>query len=135
MLKIKWTERIMEDGVFQRAKEEILLLKILKNRRHSWIGNIIRHKEFVVNILEGAIVGEKSSGKTSTKIIKASRQKHRSGQLYRNEKNGLQQIQMESCQQIKRLRDKKYDLTCCKLNSLSIIKMIYRVYIGTNRCM
>jgi len=37
----------------------------------------------------------------------SSRQKHRSWQLYSNEKNGLQQIQMESCQQIKRLRDKE----------------------------
>jgi hypothetical protein len=27
--------------------------------------------------------------------------------LYSNEKNGLQQIQMESCQPIKRLKDKK----------------------------
>jgi len=37
MLKIKWTDRITND-VFQRAKEERLLLKILKNRHHSWIG-------------------------------------------------------------------------------------------------
>ena len=28
MLKIKWTDRIMNDEVFQRAKEERLLLKI-----------------------------------------------------------------------------------------------------------
>jgi hypothetical protein len=27
MLKIKWTDRIMNDEVFQRAKEERLLLK------------------------------------------------------------------------------------------------------------
>ena len=68
----------MNDAVFQRAKEEILLLKILKNRRHSWIEHKIRHNEFVVNILEGAIFGEKGRGKTSTTILKASRQKHRS---------------------------------------------------------
>jgi hypothetical protein len=30
MLKIKWTDRIMNDEVFQRAKEERLLLKIKK---------------------------------------------------------------------------------------------------------
>jgi len=35
MLKIKWTDRITNDDVFQRAKEERLLLKILKNIRHS----------------------------------------------------------------------------------------------------
>jgi hypothetical protein len=30
MLKIKWTDRITNDEVFQRAKEERLLLEILK---------------------------------------------------------------------------------------------------------
>ena len=30
ILKIKWTDRITKDEVFQRAKEERLLLKILK---------------------------------------------------------------------------------------------------------
>jgi hypothetical protein len=74
MLKIKWTDRITNDEVFQRAKEEILLLKIFKNRRHSRIGDTIRHKEFVVNILEGAI----SAKMALTTILQASRQKHRS---------------------------------------------------------
>jgi hypothetical protein len=45
------------------VKEERLLLKILQNRRHSWIGHIIRHNEFVVNILEGAISGKKAMGR------------------------------------------------------------------------
>jgi hypothetical protein len=44
---------------FQRAKEERLLLKILKSRRQSWIGHIIRHNNFVVNILEAAISGKR----------------------------------------------------------------------------
>ena len=54
-LKIKWTDRITNDEVFQRVKEERLLLNILNNRCHSWIGHIIRQNEFVVNILKGAI--------------------------------------------------------------------------------
>jgi len=70
---------LMNNDVFQRAKKEGLLLKILKNRSHSWIGHTIRHNEFVVNILEGAISGkEKGRGKTSTTIVKGSRQNRRS---------------------------------------------------------
>ena len=57
MLKIKWSDRITNDEVFQKVKEERLLLKILKNRSHSWTGHTIRHNEFVVNITEGAISG------------------------------------------------------------------------------
>jgi hypothetical protein len=48
-----------------------------KNRCLSWIGHTIRHNEFVVNILEGAISRKKVHGKTSTTILKASHQKHR----------------------------------------------------------
>jgi len=47
MLKIKWTDRITKDEGFQRAKEERLLLRILRNRHHSWLGHTIRHNEFV----------------------------------------------------------------------------------------
>jgi hypothetical protein len=60
------------------VKEERILLKFLKNRRHSRIGHTIRHNEFVVNIFEGTISGKKDHGKTSTTILKASRQKHSS---------------------------------------------------------
>ena len=35
MLKIEWTDRITNDEFYQRAKEERLLLKILKNGLHS----------------------------------------------------------------------------------------------------
>jgi len=58
MLKIKWTDRKKNGEVLQRAKEERLLLKIIQNRRHSWIGHTFRHNEFVVNIFEGAIFGK-----------------------------------------------------------------------------
>jgi hypothetical protein len=36
---------------------------MLKNRCHSWIGHIIRHNEFVVNIFEVAISGKKAVGR------------------------------------------------------------------------
>jgi hypothetical protein len=105
-----------------------LLLKVLKNRRHSWTGHTIRHNELIINLLEGAISAKKGRGKTSTTTLKASRQKHSSWQLYSNEENGLQQIQMESCQPIKRLKNKNkklkgrangLDKKCCHFYRLS----------------
>ena len=59
MLKIKWTDGITSGDVFQRAKEERLLLKILQNRRHSWIGHTVRRNEFI----EGAISGKRAVGR------------------------------------------------------------------------
>jgi hypothetical protein len=63
-------DRITNDEVFQRAKEERILLKILKNRRHLWIGHIIRHNEFVVNILVGANYGKKAVGRPRLQYLK-----------------------------------------------------------------
>jgi len=60
---LKWTDRITNVEVFQRAKEERLLLNVLKNRRPSWIGHTVRHNEFVVSIPEGAIFGKKAVGR------------------------------------------------------------------------
>ena len=70
MLKIKWTDRITNEKVFQRVKEERLLLKTLNNRCHSWIGHIIRHNEFVINILEGVISGKKAMGRPRLQYLK-----------------------------------------------------------------
>ena len=47
--------------VFLIHTEERLLLQILKIRRHSWIEHTIRHNEFVVNILEGAMFEKKKA--------------------------------------------------------------------------
>jgi hypothetical protein len=70
MLKIKWTDRIKNEKVFRRVKEESLILKILNNRHHSWIGHIIRHNEFIVDILEGAISGKKAMGRPRLQYLK-----------------------------------------------------------------
>jgi hypothetical protein len=63
MLKFKWTDGVTDGEIIQRAKEERLVLKSLKNRRHLCIRGIIRHNEFAVNILEGAILGKKAVGR------------------------------------------------------------------------
>ena len=70
MLKIKRTDRITNDEVFQMAREERLLLEILKNGRNSWIGHTVRYSEFVVNILEGAISGKKAVGRPRLRYLK-----------------------------------------------------------------
>jgi hypothetical protein len=60
---MKWTDGITNGEVFQRAEEERLLLKILKDRRHLCVGHVIRYSGFVVNIIEGAISGKKAVGR------------------------------------------------------------------------
>jgi len=70
MLKIKWTDRIENVEVFQKANGERLLSKLLKNRRHSWLGHTIVHSEVVVNSLEGAIFAKKAVGRPRLQYLK-----------------------------------------------------------------
>ena len=37
---------------------------------HSWIGHTVRHNEFVVNILEGAMSGKKAVGRPRLRYLK-----------------------------------------------------------------
>ena len=55
---------------FFKGRKEKLLLGILSNRRHSWIGHIIMHNQFVVNIFEGAISGKNALEKPRLKHLK-----------------------------------------------------------------
>jgi hypothetical protein len=63
---------------------------------------------------------KKGRGKTSTTILKTSRQKHRSWKSYSNENNGLQQIEMENFQPIKRMKDN---------NQKNTVLLDYNLYI------
>jgi hypothetical protein len=67
--KIKWTDRIMNDEAFPSERRKITF-KNLENRCHSWIGHIIRHNEFVVNILDEAISKKKAVGRPRLQYLK-----------------------------------------------------------------
>jgi hypothetical protein len=54
---------------FFKGRKKRLVLKILKNRSQLWIGHIIRHNEFAVNILEGAISGKKAVGRPGLQYL------------------------------------------------------------------
>jgi hypothetical protein len=69
MLQIKWTDRVTNCDVFQRAEEERLLLKNFKSSHHLWIGHLVRYSEFVVNSLEGAISGNKTMGRPELQCL------------------------------------------------------------------
>ena len=43
----------------------------LKKRRHSWIGHITRHKEFVVNVFEREYSEKKAAGRPRLQQLKA----------------------------------------------------------------
>ena len=76
ILKIKWTDRITNDDFFSKGERREITFRN-KKIYHSLIGHIIGHNEFVVNILKKQYP-EKGRVKSSSTILKAIRQKHRS---------------------------------------------------------
>jgi hypothetical protein len=76
-------------------------------------------------MLEGAISGKKGCRKASSAILKASRQKHSSWQLYSNDKSGLQQLQMESFQQIKDWRIRRRCTVCVGVRAALCVSCLY----------
>jgi len=107
---------ITNDEVFQRASEERLLSKFLKNRHHSWIGHTVGHKEFAVNIIEGAIFGKKNAvGRPRLQYLKQDSRNTTADSYRAMKRMACKQFQMESCQPIKRLRDKKKKIFVLKM--------------------
>jgi len=51
-------------------RRKITFKNFTKQTPHSWIGYTIRHNEFVVNILEGAISGKKAVGRPRLQFLK-----------------------------------------------------------------
>ena len=43
MLKISWTEKVSNQQVLARIQEERSLLNSIQQRKHRWLGHVLRH--------------------------------------------------------------------------------------------
>jgi len=62
MEKINWTDRVKNEEVLERVKEEKNNPQTIKRRKANWIGHILRRNCLVKHVVEG-----KSDGKTRKK--------------------------------------------------------------------
>ena len=53
MEKISWTDRVINEGVLHRVKEERNILHTIKRRKTNWIGHTLRGNCVLKHILEG----------------------------------------------------------------------------------
>jgi hypothetical protein len=54
--KIRWTDRVGNEGVLQRAKERNILHKI-KRGKANWTGHTLRRNCLLKHVIEGQIKG------------------------------------------------------------------------------
>jgi hypothetical protein len=57
MEKISWTERVRNEEVLHRAKEERNIVHTIKRRKANWIGHILRRNCLLKHVIEGKLQG------------------------------------------------------------------------------
>jgi hypothetical protein len=57
MEKISWTDRVRNEEVLHRVKEEMNIVHKIKRRKTSWIGHILRRNCLLKHGIEGKIEG------------------------------------------------------------------------------
>jgi hypothetical protein len=57
MEKISWTDRVRNEEVLHRVKEERNIVHTIKRRKANWIGHILRRNGLLKHVIEGKIEG------------------------------------------------------------------------------
>jgi hypothetical protein len=57
MEKISWTDRVKNEEVLQRVKEERNILQTIKIRKVKWIGHVLRRICLLNHAIEGKVEG------------------------------------------------------------------------------
>jgi hypothetical protein len=67
MEKISWTDRVRNEEVLLRVKEQRNILREIRKRKAIWIGHILRRNSLLQQVIEGKIKGDRSDRKTRKK--------------------------------------------------------------------
>jgi hypothetical protein len=57
MEKVSWTDRVGNEELLHRVKEDRNILRTIKRRKANWIGHILRRNCLVKHVIEGKIEG------------------------------------------------------------------------------
>jgi hypothetical protein len=66
--KISWTDRVNNEAVLHRVKEERNILHTIR-RKANWIGHILRRNCLLSHIIEGKIIGTRRRGRRSKQLL------------------------------------------------------------------
>jgi hypothetical protein len=57
MEKISWTDRVINEEVIRKVKEERNILRTIKRKKANWIGQILRRSSFLKHVIKGKMEG------------------------------------------------------------------------------
>jgi hypothetical protein len=81
MEKISWTDRVNNEIVLQREKEERNILHTIRRRKANWIGHILRRNCLLKHIIEGKIIGIRTRGRRRKQLLDDLKEARRSWKL------------------------------------------------------
>jgi hypothetical protein len=75
--KVSWTDRLRNEEVLHRVKEERNILHTIKIRKANWIGHILRRNCLVKPVIEGKIEGTRRGGRRRKQLPNDFKEKRR----------------------------------------------------------
>jgi hypothetical protein len=69
METISWTDRVNNETVLHRVKEERNILYTIRRRKENWIGHMLRRNCLLRHIIEGKIVGTRRRGRRRKQLL------------------------------------------------------------------
>jgi uncharacterized membrane protein YgaE (UPF0421/DUF939 family) len=69
MEKISWTDRVNNEAVLHRVKEERNVLHTIRPRKANWIGHILRRNCLLKHIIEEKIRGTRRRGRRRKQLF------------------------------------------------------------------
>jgi ribosomal 50S subunit-associated protein YjgA (DUF615 family) len=69
MEKISWTDRVNNEAVLHRVKEQRNIFHTIRRRKANWFGHILRRNSLLKNIIEGKIIGTRRRGRRRKQLL------------------------------------------------------------------
>jgi hypothetical protein len=68
-VKISWTDRVNNEAVLHRVKEERNILHTIRRRKANLIGHTLRRNCLLSHIIEGKIIGTRRLGRRRKQLL------------------------------------------------------------------
>ena len=69
ILKISWAQKVTNQEILNMIYEERNVISNIHQRKHNWIGHVLRHDGLLNRIMEGRIEGKRGRGRKRKQMI------------------------------------------------------------------
>jgi len=69
MEKISWLDKVTNEEVLRRVNEDRQILNSVCQRKHRWIGHVLRHGRLLHEITEGRMKGKPTTGRRRIRML------------------------------------------------------------------